>query len=110
MGFAYSPTVDLVGGIICCWNCARFQECSRFCDHRFVVIRGSWIAGSGPEGLTCIYAPNDLVERVEFFSSLHLFITTWGCSDFNSVLKGDERWGLMDLDKLLRSHAILWTL
>lgn len=56
------------------------------------------MAGDGPEDIICIYAPNELAERVAFFDSLIAFINSWGCEDyvifgdFNSVMLGNERW------------------
>lgn len=70
VGYAWSPTINRVRGIICCWNLANFRKTSRFCQSRFVVVKGSWIAMDGPETIICIYAPTDLSERVAFFVSL----------------------------------------
>lgn len=52
----------------------RFSESSRLCFSRFIAIIGSWIGRDDPEGLICVYAPNDHVERVEFFNFLFSFI------------------------------------
>lgn len=41
VGFAYSLVVDSAGGIICRWNCAIFSETYRFCQPRFVAVKGS---------------------------------------------------------------------
>lgn len=98
-GFAWSLAVNRSGGIICCWNLSSFCETSRVCQPQFVAITGSWIARDGLEGIICIYAPNDLSERVDSFESLGHFVTQWNChdyiilGDFNSVLLSGERWG-----------------
>lgn len=70
------------------------------CLHRIVAIKGYCIASEGPEGIICIYAPNNLEERVFSFHNLISFIDGWGSRDFvifgnfNFVLDGAERWGV----------------
>lgn len=59
MGFTYSPSVDSIGGLICCWDSAHFAKSTRVCFPRFIAIKGSWIVGDGPGGLICVYASNE---------------------------------------------------
>lgn len=68
VGFAWSPTNESAGVIICCWNLASIRKTSRVCQSQFVSIKGSWVAKDAPEVLICVYAPTDHSERIEFLS------------------------------------------
>lgn len=100
MGFAFSLFAESAGGILYIWDAAWFTEVFRVCHPKFVAIKGSWIAGVGPIGLICIYAPNNHTERVGFFEFPISFVNAWGCynfiifGDFNSVFSREEKLGV----------------
>lgn len=93
VGYAYSSVIDSTRGIIRCWNYASFVKSARFCQSRFVTIRGSWVVGTGSKGLICMYDPNDFYERVAFFENTISFVHIWDCKnfislrDFNSIMQ-----------------------
>lgn len=76
-----------------------FSEFDWFCHPKFVAIRASKVVGDGLKGITCIFAPNDLSDKVTFFNVIIFFIQNWVCRDFiifgdlNSILHGEEHWG-----------------
>lgn len=110
VGFAYTPAIDSFGDITC-WNSASFTKSSRFCYARFIAFKSSWLARDGNESLICIYAPNDYADRVNFFDSIKSFVHNWKCRDsiifgnFNSILHGDERWGINGFGSALKELA-----
>lgn len=74
-----------------------FTKSFTFCQPRMVAVKESWSAMNDPEGYLCIYAPNNLNDRVTFFSNVISFILNWECCDyliyrdFNSVLHSSAR-------------------
>lgn len=85
MGYAFSPFIKLVRGILCVWNCARFLELARVCQPIFIAVKGSWVAGEGPQGLICLYAPNDQSDRLTFFDFFYLFYQFLGVHRFHHL-------------------------
>lgn len=83
----FFPSTEYVGGIIYRWNLTSFHESSRFCHPMFFVIRSSWIAREGHEGLIYIYALIESLDWSDFFDSLVFFISSWGCSEY--IIFGD---------------------
>lgn len=43
------------------------------CEHRFIVVKGQWTTSMGQEGVICVFAPNDLHDRRQFFVELARF-------------------------------------
>lgn len=69
VGYASSPSVQQVRGIICCWSVSRFRETSRVCYPRLITVKRRWISRYGHKGIICLYAPTDHFDRVSFFIS-----------------------------------------
>lgn len=61
-GFNYLASIASARGLLCCWDKTVFEALKCVSEPRFVVIRGQWVDGIGPEGLICIYAPNEVNE------------------------------------------------
>lgn len=116
MVFAFSLSIDSVGSLLCYSNSIWFAESSWVCNQRFMAIKGSWIAGDGSQDLICINAPTNYSDRLVFFELVISFVNNWDWSnfvifgDFNSMLRGQERWGWMVLVEPMRIYAILFML
>lgn len=87
MGFTFSPSTKTTRGIICCWNSSLFIASDTFCNPRFVVAKGHCSSCEGPVGIICVYAPNNLPDRIECFNFIVSFIHEWECSDY--IICGD---------------------
>lgn len=71
-GFAFSPSINSLGGGVFCWNLYSFSKTSSICFHRMIVVKGTWTTRDGPEVFLCIYASNNLPERKAIFILLSL--------------------------------------
>lgn len=100
MTYNYSLSIESAGGILHCWNASLFIELARSCTNRFVAIKGHWRSDDMLQGIICVYAMNNLIERIECFNSINSFAQDWECSDyiifgdFNAILQGFKRWGI----------------
>lgn len=75
--FVYSTSLDTTGGKLYCWDKSVFQADECMYEQRFIIVKGRWASLRGPEGLICVYAPNDLQGRKDLFTKLTYFIGQW---------------------------------
>lgn len=71
---AYSLSAKTVEGIICCWNPSLFITYDRSSFPRFVVIKAHWRYCDDLVRIICVYALNNLLDRIKCFDLRVSFI------------------------------------
>ncbi|GMJ04237.1 hypothetical protein HRI_004092900 [Hibiscus trionum] len=94
----HMPSVGSAGGLILLWDKDSLSMEKVIVDARAIILVGRLLAVNRNVGLINVYAPNSLMERRSFFSSLidrihDIFVPVIVGGDFNSVLSEDERRG-----------------
>nr|GEV05557.1 RNA-directed DNA polymerase, eukaryota [Tanacetum cinerariifolium] len=96
--FAYSPSVENSGGIVCVWDVNMFVKDSVTISDSFVAIRGTWVATDTKLLIVSIYAPQYVSKRRSLWEYIGTLIEQWEgecviLGDFNEVRMEQERFG-----------------
>ncbi|GMI65215.1 hypothetical protein HRI_000190800 [Hibiscus trionum] len=94
------PAVGSAGGLITSWDNSFFRVTKTMNTSRAICLFGILVSSNLEVGIVNVYAPNDLRERREFWTSLKLLIEQEGVpiivgGDFNAVRRKEESLGGM---------------
>ncbi|XP_071739093.1 uncharacterized protein [Rutidosis leptorrhynchoides] len=94
--FAISLARGFSGGIISIWEPSMFIRNEIWCDVNFVIVKGTWVWENIMVFMINVYAPQDLIDKVEVWNKLSSFMEAHPgeyifMGDWNSVRTSDER-------------------
>ncbi|GKB43987.1 RNA-directed DNA polymerase, eukaryota [Tanacetum coccineum] len=96
--YATSSSAGNSGGILCVWDPNMFvKDHVSSCDY-FLAIMGTWSPTSTKLLIICVYAPQELAEKMELWGYIRSMIDRWEgetviLGDFNEVRTKQERFG-----------------
>ncbi|KAL8531571.1 hypothetical protein ACS0TY_008244 [Phlomoides rotata] len=98
VGWAFKKSEGRSEGIISLWDADKFPCLSSWDMNGVLVVNGLWSQDGSACCIINVYAPCNLVKRLELWDRIHTMINQnlnvciYILGDFNSVMNGIERW------------------